>query len=71
MCKPYFNYSHVLILQLFAYHFANPPIALVIYLRLFFKLVLIQLGESILKCNQQMEINLKGKHIILIIKIRD
>lgn len=52
MRKPYFNYSHVLILQLFAYHFANPRIALVIYLRLFFKLVLIQSGKSILKCNQ-------------------
>lgn len=52
MYKPYFSYPHVLLLQLFAYHFANPPIALVIYLRLFFKLVLIQLGKSILKYNQ-------------------
>lgn len=44
MHKLYFNYSHFLILQLFAYHFANPLIAIVIYLRLLFKLVLIQLG---------------------------
>lgn len=52
MHKSYFSYTHVLILQLFAYHFANSPIALAIYLRLFFKLALIQLGKSISKCNQ-------------------
>lgn len=52
MHKPHFNYSHILIIQLFAYQFANPSIALAIYLRLFFKLVLIQLGKSTLKCNQ-------------------
>lgn len=55
------------ILQLFplaytslTYHFANLPIAIVIYLRLFFKLVLIQLGKIIFKCNQQIESSLKS-----------